>query len=161
MWFSLTPGVDRLRVANARLIAGPADGRLARLERGVPRAIVLGALPLALRLLFSRKAARGLDGVPLNGTVELAIRRPDGGEPDRFEVVIGGGRCGARRGAASNPGARVEIGLADMVRLGSGAVDPGFFLADGIAAGRVALKGDVFLFLAFPNVFRMANRKLI
>jgi hypothetical protein len=152
---------ERVALAQARFIAARSPEQLARLERGPVRRVVLRSFPLALRLLFSRKAAFDAAGQPLAGVVELKIRDPNGDGADAFEVVIRDGRCEAHRGAATRPGASLSIGLADMLRLGSGAVDPGFFLAEGMAAGRIELQGDVFLFLSFPNVFRMANRKLI
>ena len=152
---------DRLALTQARFVAGQSPERLARLESGAARRVALRSLPLALRLLFSPEAARGIKGVSAAGTVALNIRGPDGSGADPFEIVIADAHCKVRRRRNARPDASLTIGLADMVRMGSGAVDPGFFLAEGIAAGRIELKGDVFLFLSFPNLFRMANRKLI
>jgi hypothetical protein len=152
---------ERLAVRRARLIAGLSDAQLGHLERGPLRWLIVRTLPVAMPLMFSRKAARGVGGAPVSGTVELALRRRDGGESDVFSVVIADGRCRVRRGPAARPRASISIGLIDGARMGSGAVDPAFYLADGIAAGRISLSGDVFLFLAFPNLFRMPNRKLI
>ena len=152
---------DRVAVAQARFIANRSPQQLAWLERRPIRRIILGALPLALPLMFSRKAARGVAGVQPSGVVELKIRRPGDDGVDAFEVTVADGRCKVRRGPSPRPRASISIGLADMARMGSGSVDPALFLAEGIAAGRIELKGDVFLFLAFPNLFRMPNRKLI
>src|SRR5262249_19110052 len=139
MAFSLT--AHDIQASQARLIAGLRDDQLARLERGPLRSLILRSLPIAMPLMFSRKAARGLRGPPLTGTIELAIRKASG-KPDVFAVAIDGRRCRVRRGRAARPGASIEIGLGDLVRMGSGSVDPAAFLAERFADGRIALKGD-------------------
>ncbi|WP_433667700.1 hypothetical protein ACQP06_28515 [Nocardia sp. CA-136227] len=152
---------DRLTLANAHFIAGRTPAQLAKLESGPLRRAVLAALPIAMRLLFDGAATRALGGEPLAGTLELNILRPGERGSDPFEIVIRNGRCRIARKASARASSRVTIGLADMVRMGSGAVDPGRFIAEGMTSGRIVMTGDPFLFLAVPNVFRMANRKLI
>ncbi|WP_040807932.1 SCP2 sterol-binding domain-containing protein [Nocardia concava] len=153
---------DRLARANAHFIAGRSPAQLAILDRGPVRRVVLATLPTLMRLLFDESGTRALGGDPLSGTLELNIRRPDGTGVDPFEIAIRDGGCTvSRRSSFRRPDARVTIGLADMVRMGSGAVDPGRFVAEGMADGRISMGGDPFLFLAVPNLFRMANRKLI
>lgn len=153
---------DRLARANAHFIAGRSPAQLAKLERGPLRRMVLAALPVAMRALFDGPGTRALGGEPLSGTLELNILRPGGVGADPFEIVIRDGGCTVlRRNTIRRPDARVTIGLADMLRMGSGAVDPGRFVAEGMADERIGMEGDPFLFLAVPNLFRMANRKLI
>lgn len=147
--------------ANARLIAGPAGTRLGLIERGPVRAVLLAVLPFVMPRLFRRSSTRVLGGEPLAGTLELNLRKPDGTGVDIFAVVFDGDGCNVSRGRTARPDASVTIGLADMLRLGSGSVDPGRFLAEGIGAGSIELTGDPFLMLAFPNLFGLANRKLI
>lgn len=150
-----------LQQANARFIAGGGGDRLARLERGRIRAAALISLPVVLPRLFRKDVTRALGGEPISGTLGLNLKRGEGDGVDSFEIVFGGNGCRVARGRSVHPDATVTIGIADMIRLGSGAVDPGKFLAEGIGAGRIELTGDPFVMLAFPNLFGLANRKLI
>lgn len=151
----------RFQSMNAQYVARASAGELARLERGLPRVLILAVLPRLMPRMFQPSATRVLGGEPLSGTMQLNLVRAGFGRPDPFTVAFDSDGCTVTRGWASRPDACVDIGLADMVRLGSGAVDPGKFLADGISAGSISLTGDPFLMLAFPNLFGLANRKLI
>lgn len=151
----------RLQRANAHVIAGPAGALLVLIERGPLRRALLAVLPRVLPRLFRTESTRVLGGEPLSGVLELKLRNPSGAAADPFGIAFDGDGCRVSRGCRVRPDASVTISLADMVRLGSGAVDPGKFLAGGIGAGRIGLVGDPFLMLAFPNLFGLANRKLI
>lgn len=97
-------------------------------------------LPWALGRRFDPAAARGLVA-----TFELAI-----GE-DRYAVLIGGGRCRVRRGAAPNAAARARVAWADVLALARGAVTwPELF-----SSGRFELSGDPFLAMRLPALFRL------
>lgn len=158
---------SKVQRANARFVSGRGGAQLTRIERGPVRSAVLAALPMLMPRLFRKEATRALcsdrlGGEPLTGTLELNLSKPGTTTVDTFVVAFDGDGCTVRRGSNGHrPDAGVTIGLPDLVRLGSGAYDPGTFLAEGIAAGRIELNGDPFLMLAFPNLFGLANRKII
>jgi SCP-2 sterol transfer family len=122
--------------------------RVARLDRRpLPHKVILLALPLAIAKRFDAASARDLEAV-----FELRVRDPGGDQPARFELAIGGGACEVRARAARDPGAGIELGADDMIRLVSGASG----WPELLSGGRLALTGDPFLALRFPGLFRLA-----
>jgi hypothetical protein len=81
---------------------------------------------------------------------ELRVRDPGGREPTRFELAIAGGACEVRARAARDPGAGVELGADDTIRLVSGASG----WPELLSSGRLALTGDPFL-ATISELFRL------
>jgi hypothetical protein len=124
-----------------------AGARVASLEQKPgPRWVVLRAIPRATARRFDGAAAGELDA-----SFELRIRDPAGADPDRFAVIIAGGRCEVRTGPAIGAGAAVTIGADDMIRLASGGVG----WPELLSSKRLELSGDPFLALRFPTLFRL------
>ncbi len=80
------------------------------------------------------------------------MREPGRSSSARFTVAIAGRRCRVEARVAPSPGACVELGVGDMIRLASGAAG----WPELLSAGRVELSSDPFLALRFPNLFRMS-----
>ena len=59
-------------------------------------------------------------------------------------------------GPARGPGAAVELGAGDMIRMASGAVG----WPELLSSRRLELSGDPFLALRFPNLFRLPAKSL-
>jgi hypothetical protein len=134
----------------ARTLLRRSGGRVARLDQRVAaHRLIVRALPLALTRRFHPESARGLEAV-----LELRVRDPDGGQADAFELTISGGSCEVRPGPARGPGAAVQIGADDMIRLASGAVG----WPELLTSGRLELSGDPFLALRFPMLFRLPSQ---
>jgi hypothetical protein len=134
----------------ARTLLRRSGDRVARVDRRVvAHRLIMRAVPLALTRRFDPESARGLDAV-----LELRVRDPDGGRADAFEVKISGGTCQVRPGPARSPGATVQIGADDMIRLASGAVG----WPELLSSGRLELSGDPFLALRFPMLFRLPSQ---
>jgi hypothetical protein len=110
------------------------------------RRLVLIAIPYGARALFSPRSAPDLEA-----TFELRISDPRGGEPARFALVIGGGRCQVRRGAVVDAAAAVTVAAADLVRMVLRVVG----WPELLAKGRLELSGNPFLALRFPTAFRL------
>jgi hypothetical protein len=95
---------------------------------------------------FDPGSAAGLDAV-----LELAIRDPEGRDPDRFALAVADARCSVAPGAPERPGARATIGSDDLILLATGAASwPELF-----SSGRFELSGDPFLALRFASLFRL------
>ena len=152
---------ERVKLGAARFVAGRSPRQLAWIETGIPRRVLVALLPRALKLRFDRSVARNVDGSAVVGVVELELRHPGGSRSDYVEVTLADGAIRVRRQASERPTAKLAIGLADMIVMGSGAVDPAEFLGAKIRSGDVLLQGDVFLFLRFPAMFKMATRQLV
>jgi hypothetical protein len=136
----------RTRVLLRRGIRRGGD-RVAGLdEHPVSHRLILRALPLALQKRFDPIAARDLEAV-----LELRVRDPAGGTSTPFELSVAAGALTVRPGPARDPGAGVEVGADDMIRLVSGVVG----WPQLLAAHRLELSGDPFLGLRFPLLFRL------
>ena len=103
------------------------------LERtlGGPRA--LGLLFDALARRFDPAAAGGF-----TGDLAFALTTRDGARRDWTVTVGPDGRARARRGPSAAPSLTVRSGVADLLRMAAGEVDPGSALLDG----RLDLEGD-------------------
>jgi hypothetical protein len=133
--------------ARARGALSRGGARVASLDqRAVPHWAIVQSIPRAISKRFDADAARDLEA-----TFELRVRKPDGGEPDRFGLRISGGTCTATRGPAPDARAFATLGADDIVRLASGAVG----WPELLSGGRLELSGDPFLALRFPNLFRL------
>ncbi len=133
--------------ARGRTLLSRGGARMARLDQRVAaRRLILRAVPVVLARRFDPETARGLEAV-----LELRVRDPGGGPADVFELKVSGGICQIRPGPAQHPGAAVELGADDMIRLASGAVG----WPELLTSGRLELSGDPFLALRFPNLFRL------
>jgi SCP-2 sterol transfer family len=145
---SLTATVIDTSRARARNYLSRGGVRAAELSSspGTHRLILMG-LPLALQRRFDETRAGELDTV-----FEMRIRDPRGGHPACFALHIAGGTCAVSRGPATRPGAGVEVGMDDIIRLVTGSVGWPTLLAQG----RLQLSGDPFLALRFPLLFRLA-----
>jgi SCP-2 sterol transfer family len=131
---------------HARLIRWGGD-RVARLDRRpVPHRLIVAAARRTIPRLFDPSAAGDLDAV-----FELRVRDPGGGDAQRFRLVVRGGTCTVRPGAADGAGAAVTIGADDMVQMASGAVA----WPELLAQKRLELSGDPFLALRFPKLFAL------
>ena len=110
-------------------------------------------MPRAIAARFDPDAAGDLEAL-----FELCVRDPGGGEPDRFWLTVGEGRCevspvspSQAGGCSARPGASVTVGAGDMIRMVTGAAGWPALLS----AGRLELAGDPFLALRFPILFRL------
>ncbi len=113
--------------------------------------MIVCLIPLALRLQFRRGAASDAHGV-----VELRLRDPRGGH-DAVEVTLDNGRCLVQRRPSERPTATLSVGLADMIRMATGAVGVPALLQ----GGRLQVNGDLFLIMRFPTFFGMPTRPLV
>jgi hypothetical protein len=145
---SLTATVIDTSRARARTYLSRGGVRAAELSSGpgTHRVFLMG-LPLALQRRFDETRA----GSDLDTVFELRIRDPRGGDPARFALHVAGGTCTVTRGAAARPGAGVEVGADDIIRLVTGSVGWPTLLAQG----KLQLSGDPFLALRFPLLFRL------
>jgi SCP-2 sterol transfer family len=108
--------------------------------------VIVRALPAAIRRRFDPSSAAGLEAV-----LELAIRDPEGRDPERFELAIADSPCSVRPGVPERPGARATMGSDDLILLAAGAASwPELF-----SSGRFELSGDPFLALRFASLFRL------
>jgi hypothetical protein len=137
-------GAGRTR---ARTLLSRGGSRVARLDQRVTaHRLIVRAVPLALGRRFDPESARDLEAV-----LELRVRDPDGGRADLFQLKVSAGTCAVRPGPAHHPGAAVEVGADDMIRMASGAVG----WPELLSSGRLELSGDPFLALRFPTLFRL------
>jgi hypothetical protein len=124
--------------------------RVARLDRRpVTHRAIVAAAQRAIPRRFDPEAAGDLDAV-----LELRVRDPTGGDDHRFGLIVKGGTCTVRPGAAADAGAAVTVGADDMIRMASGAVE----WPELLAQKRLELSGDPFLALRFPTLFGFAQR---
>ena len=115
-------------------------------RRAVAR-LVVTALPQR----FDTGAADGIDAV-----IELRVR--DAGGPSalaRYDLLIRDGRCRVRQAAGDGAGAAFTIGLGDLLRLGLGVAR----WYDLLGTGRLEMRGDPFVALRFPAMFRLARAR--
>jgi hypothetical protein len=138
-----------LALRRARFVAGLSDEQLSRFERGPARRVIVRAAALALPRKFKNDIGRDIDGV-----LELRFAQPDGGAPDRIQLVMRHGRCRATVGGTARPDAAATIRIPDLFRLAAACVDAGWLVADG----RVTVSGDPFLFIRFPAAFGLPTR---
>lgn len=143
--------IHTVQVAQARFVARLTDQQLARFERGLPRRLLLEVIPLVLPLKFRKSIGGDIDGV-----LELRFIDPDGGPPDRIQLIMDSGRCRGSRNGTARTDATATMRLADLIRLATASVDAGWLLHDG----RVTLTGDPFLFVRFPAAFGLHTRPL-
>jgi hypothetical protein len=141
-----------LQVRLARRIAAMPQSRLAWIERGRMRRLIVGLMPVIMRLRVNRRLAREVQGI-----VELRLRSPDGASTDYLHIVLDGDHCRVTSGPNERPTAALTMGLADMLRMAAGAVAVPTLLQDG----RLCLIGDVMLIMRFPAVFRLPTRALV
>jgi SCP-2 sterol transfer family protein len=145
------PGT-RLERRMARFVAGLSDASMGRLERGLPRRIILLSMPLAMRLRFKRKLARGAHGV-----IEFRWLEPDGEISRYMEVRIDDGRCAIRRVQSERPTSTMSVGVADLLRMVLGAVATPTLIDEG----RMRLNGDLFMILRMSEIFGMPAEPLV
>lgn len=144
------PPPSRTRHRVIRFLAGLSDAQIARLERGLPRRVLLWLVAVALPLRFN--AAEAGD---LAATLELRLLRPDGGDPDPLVIVITDGRCRVRHHAAATPDASCVASVSDLIRLATGAAKPHILWL----SGDLVTTGDTDLFLRFPRLFSGRRRR--
>jgi hypothetical protein len=126
------------------LIAGLSDERLARLERGRWRGILLRGLAIALPTRFNPRRAG-----EMTATIAVAFPHPDRTDPDRFKVRVADGRCRVHRGPSDDPDLALEIGVADLIRLVTGRTS----VAVLWVSGELDITGDPMLLVKLPDVF--------
>lgn len=143
--------IHTLQVKQAKFVASLTDEQLALFERGVLRRVIVRAIPLALPLKFRKSVGGDIDGV-----LELRFVDPDGGPPDRVQLIMRSGRCHGSRNGTARPDATATMHITDLVRLATASVDAGWLLHDR----RVTLTGDPFLFVRFPAAFGLHTRPL-
>jgi alkyl sulfatase BDS1-like metallo-beta-lactamase superfamily hydrolase len=122
------------------------DRQLARVERGMPRKVLLATIFAGMRRRFDPQAAAGVDTV-----IEWRIRGAGGAPDDGYEVVVRDGRGRVRRGGGDKPAVTFTIGAADLLRLATGATPWQRMLADG----SLQIAGDPFVALRLPKLFRL------
>jgi len=128
------------------LLRGGGERVAALSAHGATHALAMRAIQVALPARFDPEQARDLDA-----TLELRVRRPDGGGSTPLALRIAHGELEVSSGPAPGASAAAELGADDMVRLAAGAVGwPAL-----ISAGRMSLTGDPFLALRFPALFRL------
>ncbi len=127
-----------------RLLDGLSDAQLARLERGLWRRALLRGLALGLPTRFNPDGAGGL-----RARIEARFPHPDHLDPDRFDIVIDGGRCQVQRGVSADPDAICTVGVADLIRLTRGSTT----LTVLWVSGQLTLDGDPYLLLKLPDLF--------
>ena len=105
-----------------------------------------------LRLLFSAMARRfdpaAADG--FTGQVAYQMLGMDG-VTRSWTVEVGSDAAQARQGPATAPALVVRLGLADLVRLSAGDLDPG----EAVLTGRLDLEGDLAVAMRLGPMFRM------
>jgi SCP-2 sterol transfer family len=136
----------------ARALGALSSGgaRVAKLDRGaVPHWMIVKALGRAIPRRFDPDAAGDL-----NATFELRVRNPRGREPARFALRIADGSVTVTGGPAADAGACATVGADDLILMVSGAIGWPALLSNG----RLELRGDPFLALRFPSLFRLPAR---
>jgi hypothetical protein len=138
------------RRPRARVLLRGGGERVATLSSGgAAHAVTLRAIQASLPRRFDPGQAQDLVA-----TMELRVRRPRGGGATALALRITHGELEVAPGPAHDPGAAVELGADDMIRLAAGAVG----WPELISAGRLSLSGDPFLALRFPALFRLPVR---
>ncbi len=126
-----------MRPALRRFVARADDRRLERLFGSDP----------ALRLIF-RAAERAY--VPADVTAEVAFVLDAGrGAVRPWTLALTPVRARARAGRPAAPALTLELGVADLVRIGAGVLDADEALLDG----RLDLVGELALALRLPALF--------
>jgi hypothetical protein len=137
--------------ARARRALSRGGARIASLDQSATAHwVIVQSIRRAIPRRLDAAAARGLEA-----TFELRVRKPAGGEPERFALRISDGACTATPGPAADAGAVATLGADDIVRLASGSVGWPELLSDG----RLELSGDPFLALRFPTLFRLPAKQ--
>ena len=129
-------------------VAKRDDRQLARVERGVPRRVMLTTIFAGMKQRFDPAAAAGVDTV-----IEWKIRGVAGEPDDRVQVVVRDATCRIRRGGHDTPGVTFSIGAVDLLRLATGATPWQRMLADG----SLQIAGDPFVALRLPKLFRLGS----
>lgn len=128
----------------ARFIAGPGKRPLARLESGSLRAAAITALANGLARRFDPEQAADMDAV-----IELRLTRPGSEETDPIEIAISNRQCRVTLQPSQSPDVCIRIGLADLIRLSTGAAT----MAGLVQQNKIKPTGDLALCLRFGAVF--------
>ncbi len=109
-------------------------------------------MPLVMRLRFKRKLARDVEGV-----VEFRWLQPHGDVPRFMEIRVSDGRCRIRHVQSDRPTAVMSVGVADLIRMGAGAVATPTLIDEG----RMRLNGDMFMIMRIPELFGLPTEPLV
>jgi hypothetical protein len=140
---------DRLLLRLAIYVSTLTDDQLGRFERGPARSLIL--ITMARGLPFKFKPAIAAD---LACVMELRFLDPDGGCPDVLQISIDSGRVHITRDGVAKPDVTVTMRIADLIRIATGCVEPGWLVNDR----RITLTHDAYLFFRFPALFGLPTK---
>ena len=131
--------------AFARFVARSSDERLARLASGRLRKRILNAIFGQMPARFAADKAGDLDAV-----VHWNIKGPRGGEADRYQVVIRGGKCKVSRHLSESPRTTLELDGVEFLRVAAGVAEgPELFMG-----GKLKIEGDMMFAAQLASLFR-------
>jgi SCP-2 sterol transfer family len=140
---------NRLVGAFGRFVGKRSDAQLARLMDGWLRGPLLWSIFRMAPRRFDPDQAAGERAL-----IEIRVRHPRRGRPDRRQLVVGRGRCTVSRGSLGQADSTVSFDPVDFLRFVAGqrAARELFF------GRRISVDGSLLLAAELPSLFRIRNQ---
>jgi len=140
-----TDGIDFAAVDPtefARTVGQTPDAELREAMRGPMRGEILAEV-------FRRMEQHFRPGSGSDAVIHWTITGEDGAEEDRWEVVVGGGKCTVRTDLASEPRVTLKLDGVNFLRLVTGnAIGPMLFMS-----GKLKIEGDLMFAAQIQSMF--------